>query len=226
MDTHKKPTLYDRYLIHQQGTQGAAEHVAYPQRIAWQSMCATDEGRQKGEKWCKRAIWKNTLPTIKQVWKSVDKLTSGAFVDMWRERMDHFYARYAQPDTPLPAVAVTPEIPMPMPRPAIMSASSTAAAAKAPSRRALAAVAMAQHRAAVARLSMMSPSSATAATASGKPTASVAHHAGPAPKPASATASILVGAKANKPNAGAIAQAQKPAARRLAATATAPNGGK
>ena len=30
-------------------------------------MCATNEGRQKGEKWCKRAIWQNTLPTIKLV---------------------------------------------------------------------------------------------------------------------------------------------------------------
>jgi hypothetical protein len=29
--------------------------------IAWKSMCATNEGRQKGEKWCKRAIWQNTL---------------------------------------------------------------------------------------------------------------------------------------------------------------------
>jgi hypothetical protein len=95
LESHQKPTLYDLYLIHQQGTQGAAEHVAHPERVAWKSMCATDEGRQKGEKWCKRAIWQNTLPAIKTVWKSVDNLTSGAFVDMWRERVDHFYARYS-----------------------------------------------------------------------------------------------------------------------------------
>jgi Transglycosylase SLT domain len=82
LDTHKKPTFSDLYLIHQQGWQGAAEHVSQPDRIAWRSMCATDEGRQKGKKWCKRAIWLNTLPAIKHVWKSVDKLTSGAFVDM------------------------------------------------------------------------------------------------------------------------------------------------
>ncbi len=96
LDTHKKPTLYDLYLIHQQGTQGAAEHVSHPERIAWQSMCATDEGREKGEKWCKRAIWQNTLPAIKQIWKSVDNLTSGAFVSMWHERIDLFYARYSE----------------------------------------------------------------------------------------------------------------------------------
>ncbi len=86
-DTHKDPTFSDLYLIHQQGWQGAAEHVAHPGRIAWQSMCATDEGKEKGEKWCKRAIWQNTLPNIKQLWKSVENMTSGAFVYMWRQRV-------------------------------------------------------------------------------------------------------------------------------------------
>jgi hypothetical protein len=94
--THKKPTLDDLYLIHQQGTQGAEEHVGHPERIAWKSMCATDEGREKGEKWCKRAIWLNTLPAIKHVWKSVDKLTSGAFVTMWHEQVALFYSRYSE----------------------------------------------------------------------------------------------------------------------------------
>ena len=96
LNTHKKATLNDLYLIHQQGTQGAAEHISHPEWIAWKSMCATDEGREKGEKWCKRAIWLNTLPSVKQIWKSVDKLTSGAFVDMWRERVEKFYTRYSE----------------------------------------------------------------------------------------------------------------------------------
>jgi hypothetical protein len=92
--THKKPTLSDLYLIHQQGWEGAAEHIGQPDRIAWKSMCATGEGREKGEKWCKRAIWRNTLPAVKDAWKSVDKLTSGAFVGMWRERVADFYSKY------------------------------------------------------------------------------------------------------------------------------------
>ena len=92
--TQKKPTLSDLYLIHQQGWEGAAEHISQPDRIAWKSMCATSEGREKGEKWCKRAIWRNTLPAVKDLWKSVDKLTSGAFVGMWRERVAHFYSKY------------------------------------------------------------------------------------------------------------------------------------
>jgi hypothetical protein len=92
--TQKKPTLSDLYLIHQQGWEGAAEHISQPDRIAWKSMCATSEGREKGEKWCKRAIWRNTLPAVKHAWKSVDKLTSGAFVGMWRDRVADFYSNY------------------------------------------------------------------------------------------------------------------------------------
>ncbi len=92
--THRKPTLSDLYLIHQQGWEGAAEHISQPDRIAWKSMCATGEGIEKGEKWCKRAIWRNTLPAVKQAWKSVEKLTSGAFVEMWRARVAEFYSKY------------------------------------------------------------------------------------------------------------------------------------
>jgi hypothetical protein len=93
--THRKPTLDDLYLIHQQGVDGASEHVSHPKRLAWQSMCATDEGKEKGEKWCKRAIWGNTLPAVKKIWKDVNKVTSAAFVAMWQQRVAHFYARYS-----------------------------------------------------------------------------------------------------------------------------------
>lgn len=95
MFTHKKPTLYDLYLVHQQGVDAATEHVTHPQQLAWRSMCATDEGKEKGEKWCKRAIWGNTLPAIKKAWKNVNKLTSAAFVEMWQDRVSQFYARYS-----------------------------------------------------------------------------------------------------------------------------------
>ena len=86
--------MNDLYLIHQQGWEGAAEHISQPDRIAWKSMCATSEGREKGEKWCKRAIWGNTLPALKKAWKSVDKVTSEAFVGMWRARVAEFYSKY------------------------------------------------------------------------------------------------------------------------------------
>ena len=92
--THRKPDLSDLYLIHQQGWEGAAEHISQPGRLAWKSMCATGEGREKGEKWCRRAIWGNTLPVFKKTWKSVDKVTSEAFVGMWRGRVAEFYTKY------------------------------------------------------------------------------------------------------------------------------------
>ncbi len=96
MFTYRTPTLNDIYLIHQQGVEGAVEHLSHPRRLAWQSMCATYEGKEKGEKWCKRAIWGNTLPAIKRVWKNVNKVTSAAFVGMWRQRVVQFYAQYSE----------------------------------------------------------------------------------------------------------------------------------
>jgi hypothetical protein len=95
LTTHQKATPAYLYLIHQQGTQGAAEHVAHPERLAWESMCATDEGRAKGETWCKRAIWGNTLPDVKKAWGSVEKLTSAGFVAMWSDRVATLYQRYS-----------------------------------------------------------------------------------------------------------------------------------
>ena len=71
-------------------------HVSHPDRLAWKSMCATDEGRGKGEKWCKRAIWGNTLPAIKHIWKTVNNLTSAAFVGMWQQRVSQFYSRHSE----------------------------------------------------------------------------------------------------------------------------------
>jgi hypothetical protein len=94
-DTHRYPTISELYLIHQQGWQGAAEHVSHPERIAWHSMCATDEGREKGDQWCKLAIWGNVPADVKRIWKTVDKLTSAAFVDYWRKRVDTLYSRYS-----------------------------------------------------------------------------------------------------------------------------------
>lgn len=96
MFMNRTPSLNDVYLIHQQGVDGAAEHLSHPRRLAWRSMCATDEGRDKGEKWCKRAIWGNTLPAVKRVWKNVNNVTSGDFVAMWQQRVSQFYARYSE----------------------------------------------------------------------------------------------------------------------------------
>ena len=74
------PDYAERYMVHQQGIQGAIEHYTHPERVAWQSMCATDEGVLKGEQWCRKAIWRNLLPQWKRTFKRVEKISSGDFV--------------------------------------------------------------------------------------------------------------------------------------------------
>ena len=84
------PDYAERYMVHQQGIQGAIEHYTHPKRAAWQSMCATEEGMRKGEQWCKRAIWGNLLPEWKQAFGSVDKISSDDFVTLWTGRVAYF----------------------------------------------------------------------------------------------------------------------------------------
>jgi hypothetical protein len=86
-------------MVHQQGIQGAIEHYTHPERIAWQSMCATDEGVLKGERWCKKCIWGNLLPEWKRAFGNVDNIQSGEFVALWTGRIDHFAYAYSVPPT-------------------------------------------------------------------------------------------------------------------------------
>jgi hypothetical protein len=89
------PDYAERYMVHQQGIQGAIEHYTHPERAAWQSMCATDEGILKGEKWCRKAIWRNLLPKWKRTFKRVEKISSGDFVHLWTERVDHLAKKFS-----------------------------------------------------------------------------------------------------------------------------------
>ena len=102
------PDYAERYMVHQQGIQGAIEHYTHPERIAWQSMCATDEGVLKGERWCKKCIWGNLLPEWKRAFGNVDNIQSGEFIALWTGRIDHFADRYnvAPADT---VVSATPK---------------------------------------------------------------------------------------------------------------------
>lgn len=110
LETHRHATLSDLYLIHQQGVQGAEQHVEHPGRIAWQSMCATDEGKAKGAGWCRLAIWGNTLPDIKSRAGSVENLTSGAFVDMWSHRLMALLDTYSAVPSAAAAEASAPAV--------------------------------------------------------------------------------------------------------------------
>src|SRR5581483_11006910 len=84
----REPSFPDLYLIHQQGREGAAQHLARPDRVAWRSMCETSEGRDKGPRWCRKAIWGNVPQTFKRlIAGGVEALTSGQFVEFWTQRV-------------------------------------------------------------------------------------------------------------------------------------------
>jgi hypothetical protein len=89
------PDYAERYMVHQQGIQGALEHYTHPERVAWQSMCATDEGVLKGEQWCRKCIWRNLLPPWKRTFGSVEKISSGDFVSLWTGRINHLANRFS-----------------------------------------------------------------------------------------------------------------------------------
>ena len=83
------PDHAERYIVHQQGIEAAIEHYTHPERVAWQSMCATDEGVLKGEHWCRKCIWRNLLPQWKRTFGSVEKVSSGEFVRLWTGQITH-----------------------------------------------------------------------------------------------------------------------------------------
>jgi soluble lytic murein transglycosylase-like protein len=83
----RKPSAADLYMVHQQGPAGYAAHMARPDAPAWQNMLSTGEGRAKGEKWAKLAIWGNVPERYKQQFGSVDNLTSAQFTKMWADRV-------------------------------------------------------------------------------------------------------------------------------------------
>jgi hypothetical protein len=89
------PDYAERYMVHQQGIEGAIEHYQHPERVAWQSMCATSEGLLKGEQWCRRCIWGNLLPQWKRAFGSVEKISSADFVTAWTGRINFLANRYA-----------------------------------------------------------------------------------------------------------------------------------
>lgn len=86
----RDPSDGDLYLIHQQGTGGAAAHWANPDQPAWKSMYSTGEGRQKGPGWAKQAIWGNVPTPMRAKYGSVDNITSRDFTDLWNQRVAHF----------------------------------------------------------------------------------------------------------------------------------------
>lgn len=84
----RPPSAAEIYMIHQQGEGGADAHWRNPDRPAWQNMAGTAEGRQKGEKWAKEAIWGNVPDDVKKQFGSVENITSAQFTEMWGEKVE------------------------------------------------------------------------------------------------------------------------------------------
>lgn len=86
----RPPTALDLYMTHQQGEAGYAAHMARPDALAWQNMASTGEGRQKGARWAKAAIWGNIPDDMKKQFGSVENVTSADFVNVWRQKVARF----------------------------------------------------------------------------------------------------------------------------------------
>lgn len=84
----RPPTATELYLMHQQGAAGLAAHMRNPNQPAWQSMLSTAEGRQKGEKWAKLAIWGNIPSDMKAQFGSVENVTSAQFMNVWQRKVE------------------------------------------------------------------------------------------------------------------------------------------
>ncbi len=87
----REPTANELYMIHQQGVEGAAKHMANPDAPAWRNMHQTGEGRQKGPAWARLAIWGN-VPTDQraQFRGGVNSITSRQFMELWERKMTRF----------------------------------------------------------------------------------------------------------------------------------------
>ena len=91
-DKHgRAATPLDLYMQHQQGIAGYEAHMANPDAPAWENMASTGEGKQKGDKWAKKAIWGN-IPTDvrKQFPDGVESVSSADFVEVWRNKVERF----------------------------------------------------------------------------------------------------------------------------------------
>ncbi|MFG1395865.1 transglycosylase SLT domain-containing protein [Roseixanthobacter pseudopolyaromaticivorans] len=84
----RAPTPTEFYLGHQQGDGGLEQHLANPNRPAWQSMYATGEGKRRGEKWARDAIWGNIPTDMRQLFPGgVDTVTSAQFAAVWAQKV-------------------------------------------------------------------------------------------------------------------------------------------
>jgi hypothetical protein len=59
-----------------------------PQGSAWVNMWSTREGQQKGPYWARQAVWGNIPDSQKKLYGNVDNVTSGSFMDLWKNKIE------------------------------------------------------------------------------------------------------------------------------------------
>lgn len=82
------PTAAELYFAHQQGVGGFQAQNANPDRPAWENMAGTAEGRQKGERWAKEAIWGNIPTDMRSQFGNIDNVTGRQFLDLWAQKVN------------------------------------------------------------------------------------------------------------------------------------------
>lgn len=89
----RPPTATELYMLHQQGVGGAAKHIANPDDVAWRNMHRTGEGKKRGARWARKAVWGNVPTDQRKLYpKGVEGMTSRQFMDMWERRLVRFGA--------------------------------------------------------------------------------------------------------------------------------------
>lgn len=83
----REPSATELYLMHQQGEGGLRAHSRSPDAPAWQNMHSTGEGRRKGPRWAKLAIWGNVPTDMRKLFGSVENITSRQFIAVWTAKM-------------------------------------------------------------------------------------------------------------------------------------------
>jgi hypothetical protein len=84
----REPSATELYLMHQQGEAGLRAHEKNLDGLAWKSMASTGEGRQKGERWAKLAVWGNVPTDMRKLVGSVDQITSRQFIAVWMHKLE------------------------------------------------------------------------------------------------------------------------------------------
>lgn len=100
-------TDHEMYMAHQQGEAGAAAHASNPEGVAWQNVAKY----YPSERMAKSAIWGNLPEADKARFGNVDNVTSGAFSDVYKRKVNGDDSPVPTDTGPATSVTTTKEQP-------------------------------------------------------------------------------------------------------------------